>query len=222
MNQQAHFDDLAKELAHGTLSRRKALRLLGGAVAGSVLASIPGVSLAAPNGGGGGGTGPKCKPLEAKCATNQDCCSRYCDKMGRICACPPEQTLCNRQCVTCPNGEIVNPATCKCEFNPNPECIGSRCGNFVQCSSGNPDCACITLATGGGLCIPGSTECGIVGQCGPNFECPEGSVCVVNTCCPDAPNQCAPLSLECESTTPATAAGFTPVIASSGPTFGSR
>ena len=75
---------------------------------------------------------------------------------------------------------------------------------------------------GGGFCVPGSTECGIVGQCSPNFECPEGSVCVVNTCCPDAPNQCAPLSLACESTTPATTAGFTPVSASSGPTFGSR
>jgi hypothetical protein len=45
------FDELARGLASGTLSRRKALRLMGAALVGSALASIPGVALAADEGG---------------------------------------------------------------------------------------------------------------------------------------------------------------------------
>jgi hypothetical protein len=40
------LDDLAKGLANGDVSRRKALRLIGGALLGGVWASIPGVALA--------------------------------------------------------------------------------------------------------------------------------------------------------------------------------
>ena len=40
------FDDLAKGLASGTLSRGKALRLLSGALVGATLASVPGVAWA--------------------------------------------------------------------------------------------------------------------------------------------------------------------------------
>jgi len=41
---QHSFDDLARGLASGSLSRRRALRLLGGALAGSLMASFPGVA----------------------------------------------------------------------------------------------------------------------------------------------------------------------------------
>ena len=44
------FDELAKELAEGKLSRRNALRWIGGTLVGSLLASIPGVALATPQG----------------------------------------------------------------------------------------------------------------------------------------------------------------------------
>ncbi len=44
------FDDLAKGLASGTLSRRKALRLLGVALVGGAFASMPGVAWAAKGG----------------------------------------------------------------------------------------------------------------------------------------------------------------------------
>jgi hypothetical protein len=43
------FDEVAREFAGG-VSRRKALRLLGGALVGSVLASVPGVAWAAEGG----------------------------------------------------------------------------------------------------------------------------------------------------------------------------
>ena len=39
------FDELAKGLATGTLSRGKALRWMGGALLGAALASVPGVAL---------------------------------------------------------------------------------------------------------------------------------------------------------------------------------
>jgi hypothetical protein len=95
------FDDLTKGLASGSISRRQALRLLGGALLGGVLASIPGVSLAQqgpplevpppetpppgagpPHGGippGQGGTPPgqaKCK--ETVCPEGQICLSETC------------------------------------------------------------------------------------------------------------------------------------------------
>jgi hypothetical protein len=43
-------DELAKGLASGTVSRGKALRMLGAALVGSVLASVPGVAWAAKGG----------------------------------------------------------------------------------------------------------------------------------------------------------------------------
>jgi hypothetical protein len=42
------FDELARGLASGSVSRRKALKLMGAALAGGALASIPGVAQAAP------------------------------------------------------------------------------------------------------------------------------------------------------------------------------
>lgn len=42
------LDDVAKELASGTVSRRRALKFIAVALAGGVLALIPGVASAAP------------------------------------------------------------------------------------------------------------------------------------------------------------------------------
>ena len=39
------LDDLAKGLAGGTISRRKALRLMGGVLVGTVVASVRGIAL---------------------------------------------------------------------------------------------------------------------------------------------------------------------------------
>jgi hypothetical protein len=44
------FDELARGLANGTLSRRRALRMLSGALFGVMLASVPGVAWAARGG----------------------------------------------------------------------------------------------------------------------------------------------------------------------------
>jgi len=61
------FDELTRGLANDTLSRGKALRLMGAALVGGALASIPGIASAKPN-----------KPAGAKCKHNHQCLSGQC------------------------------------------------------------------------------------------------------------------------------------------------
>ena len=67
---------------------------------------------------------------------------------------------------------------------PNPECQGATCSTFVACAA-NSACVCVRSATGGGFCVLGSTSCSAIGPCGasPDFACPAGSFCAVDTCC---------------------------------------
>jgi hypothetical protein len=60
------FDELTRGLASGTLSRGKALRLMGAALVGGALASIPGIAWAKP------------KPAGRKCNHNHQCESGQC------------------------------------------------------------------------------------------------------------------------------------------------
>jgi hypothetical protein len=58
------------ELASGSISRRRALRLMGAALVGGLLASMPGIAQAAPNCG--------CPPEVSKCCgtpENHECCN---------------------------------------------------------------------------------------------------------------------------------------------------
>jgi hypothetical protein len=149
---ESSFDELARGLADGTLSRRRALRLLGGALVGASLASFPAAAWAA------------CKHPFRKCTANRQCCSRRCIRNpqgnGRICGCPTGQTLCpaGNQCVTCTNsGEVVDLTTCKCECPTGTELCGGQC---------------VSSCTGGEVLDP--TTC----QCGPT-ACPEVSCCCV-------------------------------------------
>ena len=76
------FDELARGLASGSISRGKALKLMGAALVGGVLASSPGVALAAPT----------CPTGEVRCrgkcvdpssfTTDRDCgaCGARCSK----------------------------------------------------------------------------------------------------------------------------------------------
>jgi hypothetical protein len=100
------FDELTRGLANGTLSRGKALRLMGAALVGGALASIPGIAWAKPN-----------KPEGAKCKHNHQCESGFC--VGGVCrgaaepictpSCP-EDCACvvtvdgTTSCISCPFG----------------------------------------------------------------------------------------------------------------------
>ena len=88
------LDSLARGLADGSVSRRKALRLMGAALVGTTLASIPGVALAAPPPGRG-----KCKPPKERIR-------------GGGCQCPAQPSCTN-------SGGTVNQDTCACQCPPN-------------------------------------------------------------------------------------------------------
>jgi hypothetical protein len=68
------FDELARGLASGSISRGKALKLMGAALVGGALSSlgIGGVAAAAP----------RCKPTGRKCKNDTQCCSLNCDSSG--------------------------------------------------------------------------------------------------------------------------------------------
>ncbi len=187
------FDDLAKGLATGTLSRGKALRMVGAALVGVTLASIPGAAWAA------------CKQPFSKCTANTQCCSRRCIRnpkgSGKICGCPTGKTLCpaGNQCVTCTNtGEVVNQTTCKCECPSgqvvcNNACVSNVCDPTTgevfnqatckcECLSGKELCggkclACPTLSNPCqvSVCVPATGTCETQNR-------PDGTTCSTNLC----------------------------------------
>ena len=106
------FDELASGLASGTLSRGKALRLMGAALVGSVLAFIPGVAEAAN-----------------PCGTGNRACGR--NEFGQpICYDPDVFFCCKTRAVFGTVSNICTRATEQC-------CITA---NGAQCQTRNTFC----------------------------------------------------------------------------------
>jgi hypothetical protein len=92
------FNQLARGLASGSISRGKALKLMGAALVGGTLASIPGIAGAAPR---------------QKCTSDADCptgalCVRKAHGKGMFCACGFGG--CTDNCSACthiPGGEFT-------------------------------------------------------------------------------------------------------------------
>jgi hypothetical protein len=162
------FDALTRRLANGTLSRRRALWLLGSALMGSALGFTPRAASA-----------EKCKPLARKCTANVQCCSRFCDKQGQICACPPKTTLACQG----PTGQARCINIC---HDPTNECEQSACnpatgGCVVQKQTGTP-CTDSNPCTLGDTCQNGTCRPGPVRTCGQCLRCNPAN----GTCEPDA------------------------------------
>jgi hypothetical protein len=170
------FDELTRGLASGSLSRGKALRLMGAALVGGTLASL-GI-------GGVAAADDECKPLEKKCRKNQQCCSGNC--VDRKCAaCPSGTSACGTQC--CPSGETCLHGIACC---PNAKVCGT--GAFAICCKGEAQ-SCVE-----GLCQcndPGTLPCadqcvgcegGTVNSETCLCECPSGTTLIGSTCCPNA------------------------------------
>ncbi len=102
------FDELAKELASGTISRRRVLRLIGSAIVGTVLASVSGVAWAAPP----EGRGRPCPKVEKKCGNG--CCSS------------PEDLCCGGVCTNVVFDRF-NCGRCGNECAAGEGCCGERC-----------------------------------------------------------------------------------------------
>jgi hypothetical protein len=78
--EEGFFDDLARGLARGSITRGKALRLMGAALVGGTLASL-GI-------GEAGADPPGCKRNGKRCKKNSSCCSDNCE--SGTCACIPD------------------------------------------------------------------------------------------------------------------------------------
>ena len=134
------FDELARGLASG-ISRRQALKVLGGSLAGGLLA-VFGV-------GGVAAADEECKPNGKKCRKNAQCCSGSCA---------------NGTCAACPSGTVeLSNGTCA------TPCTGVACpdgcggctpavggGDFCRDISGpQGECATHTDCPEGQFCTPG-------------------------------------------------------------------
>jgi hypothetical protein len=166
------FDELARGLASGSISRGRALRLMGAALVGGTLASvgIGGIAAADP---------PGCKRHGKHCKRDNQCCSGNCSSGGT--------------CVGGGLGCLPNGDSC----GSNGECCSGNCSNGFCCASGrvglsNGTCAipcrspAACTACGnplGAVCFgtvdEGVFVCGgaIVGACGPEGSCPTGQFC---------------------------------------------
>jgi hypothetical protein len=155
------FDDLARGLADGTLTRGKAIRLMGAALVGGGLASFPGTAWAAKGGGGGKSSCAKyCKTLfGGDIAAQEECTAQGTKGTGPCFACGGP----GKPAPTCSTNETLNTTTCQCE----------ACTPGTPCSSGG---FCYANASGTGT----TCRCGDASCASSCDECSASQVCVVN------------------------------------------
>jgi hypothetical protein len=157
------FDELTRGLASGSISRGRALRLMGAALVGSALGSLGGVAAA----------DDECKPAEKKCRKDHQCCSGNCGEDHKCAACPSGTTPCGTQC--CQTAETcVNDACC-----PNARVCGT--GTSVTCCTEGQECG------GGACCTPRGGSCTTATDCCGGLDCDSNK----GTCCsPNVASRC--------------------------------
>ena len=145
------FDELARVLASGSVTRGKALRLMGAALLGGTLASLGIRQAAADN---------LCKPGRKKCNKDKQCCSGAC--VGGTCR--PAGTLFTCTCAFTQTHHTCSSAPC--DGDGLKEVCTSVCANHGLWTSGS----CDNVPCAIGSCPPGETVCG--GEC-----CTAGESC---------------------------------------------
>jgi hypothetical protein len=167
------FDELAKGLASGSISRGRALRLMGAALVGGTLTSF-GI-------GGVAEADNECKPTAKKCNKNKQCCSGNCSG-GKCAACPSGQVLCNGSCVStsCSEGQIFDSSSCACVA----QCVP----NQRICTADTPCCNGDVCANNGRCCTEQGGTCTFSSQCCGNLSCPtaDGTCCSNEECTTDS------------------------------------
>jgi hypothetical protein len=151
------FDALATGLASGSISRGRALKLIGAALVGSTLASL-GIGEAAAD-------PPGCKRTGKVCTKDKVCCSRNCE--GGTCACKTYNSACNNnsECCSgfCNQFGICdqNNVECACQdgfINPG-QCTMAACGDTTAlnqlCNS-----RCLSGEHGSGVAVGCFEGCG--------------------------------------------------------------
>ena len=189
------FDALATEMASGSISRGKALRLMGVALVGGTLSSFGIGGIAAAD--------DLCKPGGKKCKKDKQCCSGTCGEDHKCTSCTSEGGSCAADADCCTNicdGETLSCATCRGAGNScttDRECCGvckgptgnrtcrdscipetTTCVDFCT----NPLCTCRTEASGQPLCASFLTTT----SCTTSCDCPQGQFCTAGGVCAQA------------------------------------
>jgi hypothetical protein len=188
------FDELARGLASGSITRGKALRLAGGALLGAALASLPGAALADDD----------CRRIGRRCRRDSQCCSGNCVRRGddKVCGCPEGQRRCNDRCVNLKTDER-HCGSCSNRCAEGVACVDGVCQGGGGCPSGTTACGtgCVTNCTSGQVldsstctcgCPSGTTACGT----GCVTNCTSGQVldpstCTCGACTADTTGCCA-------------------------------
>jgi hypothetical protein len=168
------FDDLARALAEGSISRRRALKLFAGT---AIAALIPSRALAQqqkvtichkP-----GTPDEETKEVSQSAVASH---MRHGDTLGPCVACPSGTTLCGDSC---------------CTADENCWSDGDI-GLFAICCSKDPFCAGVRTVAGQDVCVDNAAyfDCGARPTCNTDAECSSGEVCVPTFC--DPQNRCVP------------------------------
>jgi len=156
------FDEVGRELAGG-VSRRKALRLLGAALIGTALASVPRLGWAHHKPGHTGGGGQQrgnsacvrtCKAEELPSQGTGQCISAA--ARGGGCApgnpcenvtfeCPGPRTAGIQICLNVEGEAVVEEACCPLETTSGPTCVANECTGTVDCVCCPPGGPCPCL-----------------------------------------------------------------------------
>jgi hypothetical protein len=168
------FDELTRGLASGSISRGKALRLMGAALVGGTLASLGIGGIAAAD--------EECKPEGKKCRKDEQCCSSTCSKSGTsrsgTCAagCTSNGGTCSTSTDCCSGLVCKGPSgqrTCAESCIP-PNAIGCDPDQPNSCPGGVlGGCGCVGASEGGGYCVTS----GAGTPCSTSCDCPAGQFC---------------------------------------------
>jgi len=185
------FDELARALASDSLSRRKVLRLMGGALLGAALGSVPGVAWADDDRCSEGQTrcGDRCVNLK----TNE----RHCGSCSNRCR--STQTCCKGRCVNLQKNER-HCGRCGHRCEEGQECVGGVCQG--GCPIGTTPCGTQCCQTGE-TCLQGLACCPTAQVCGTGafaICCPSAATCVDGFCESDDPDAlaCGDQCVACE------------------------
>ena len=158
------FDELARALASGAISRRKALKLMGTALLGGTLASIPGVAWATHKGTSHGGGG---NPAQGRCPAGTTNCQGKCINLQT------NQDNCGQCRVVCSQGELCQGGMCV-------RTEGAVCSSSSQCAA--------RLSCRNGICAPAfvcsTAEVASCAASGPALCC---ATPTHQICCPTPP-----------------------------------
>jgi hypothetical protein len=161
------LDDLARELASGTISRRTALRRLAAGALGIGLAAAPealgGENRRCPDSRKCGNKccpkGAKCKKGKCKCKGGRVKCGKKCCEPGEACndgtcgpACAAGETDCDGICVDL-DTDVQNCGACDNPCLVNEICVDGECVNLCGDGVVDPGEECDGNDLGGNDCV---------------------------------------------------------------------